>query len=101
MPTINVSAVDLTFVAKRETSIDEVNQILKSASEGELKGVLDYNEEPLVSIDFNHHPASSIYDSTLTKVIDGTLVKVIGWYDNEWGFSCRMLDTTIAFQKVG
>ena len=101
VPTINVSAVDLTFVAKRETSIDEVNQILKSASEGELKGVLDYNEEPLVSIDFNHHPASSIYDSTLTKVIDGTLVKVIGWYDNEWGFSCRMLDTTIAFQEVG
>ena len=101
VPTINVSAVDLTFVAKRETSIDEVNQILKSASEGELKGVLDYNDEPLVSIDFNHHPASSIYDSTLTKVIDGTLVKVIAWYDNEWGFSCRMLDTTIAFQKVG
>ena len=101
VPTINVSAVDLTFVAKRETSIEEVNQILKSASEGELKGVLDYNEEPLVSIDFNHHPASSIYDSTLTKVIDGTLVKVIAWYDNEWGFSCRMLDTTIVFQKVG
>ena len=101
VPTINVSAVDLTFVAKRETTVEEVNQILKSASEGELQGVLAYNDEPLVSVDFNHHPASSIYDASLTKVIDGTLVKVISWYDNEWGFSCRMLDTTIAFHKVG
>ena len=96
VPTINVSAVDLTFVANRETSIDEINGILKEASEGELKGVLAYNEAPLVSIDFNHDPASSTYDSTLTKVIDGTCVKVISWYDNEWGFSCRMLDTTVA-----
>ncbi len=101
VPTINVSAVDLTFVAKRETTVEEVNQILKSASEGELQGVLAYNDEPLVSVDFNHHPASSIYDASLTKVIDGTLVKVISWYDNEWGFSCRMLDTTIAFHKIG
>jgi glyceraldehyde 3-phosphate dehydrogenase len=96
VPTINVSAVDLTFVANRETSIDEINDILRAASEGELKGILGYNEEPLVSVDFNHNPASSTYDSTLTKVIDGTCVKVISWYDNEWGFSNRMLDTTVA-----
>ncbi len=96
VPTINVSAVDLTFVANRETSVDEINEILKAASENELKGVLAYNDAPLVSVDFNHDPASSTYDSTLTKVIDGTCVKVISWYDNEWGFSCRMLDTTVA-----
>ena len=96
VPTINVSAVDLTFVANRKTSIDEINDILRAASEGELKGILAYNEEPLVSVDFNHNPASSTYDSTLTKVIDGTCVKVISWYDNEWGFSNRMLDTTVA-----
>ena len=97
VPTINVSAVDLTFVAKRATTIDEINDVLKAASEGPLKGVLAYNDEPLVSVDFNHDPSSSTYDSTLTKVIDGTLVKVISWYDNEWGFSCRMLDTAKAF----
>ena len=96
IPTINVSAVDLTFVAERATSVDEINDILRAASEGPLKGVLAYNDEPLVSIDFNHNPASSTYDSTLTKVIEGTCVKVISWYDNEWGFSCRMLDTTKA-----
>ena len=96
VPTINVSVVDLTFVAKRETSIEEINGILKDASGGSLKGVLDYVEEPLVSIDFNHTPASSSYDSTQTRVVDGTLVKVLSWYDNEWGFSCRMLDTTVA-----
>ncbi len=101
VPTINVSAVDLTFVAERATSIDEVNDVLKAASEGALKGILGYNEEPLVSIDFNHNPASSTYDSTLTKVIDGTCVKVISWYDNEWGFSCRMLDTTVALMNAG
>ena len=101
VPTINVSAVDLTFVAERETSIDEINQIMKEASEGSLKGVLAYNDEPLVSIDFNHDPASSTYDAGLTKVIDGTLVKVIAWYDNEWGFSCRMLDTTVALVNAG
>ncbi len=100
VPTINVSAVDLTFVAERETSIDEINSLLKAASEGPLKGVLAYNEEPLVSVDFNHNPASSTYDSTLTKVIDGTCVKVISWYDNEWGFSCRMLDTTVALMNA-
>ena len=96
VPTINVSAVDLTFVAERETSVDEINSILKAAAEGPMKGVLAYNDEPLVSIDFNHDPASSTYDSTLTKVMEGTLVKVCSWYDNEWGFSNRMLDTTVA-----
>ena len=101
VPTINVSAVDLTFVSERATSIDEINDVLKAASEGPLKGVLDYNEAPLVSIDFNHNPASSTYDSTLTKVIDGTLIKVIAWYDNEWGFSNRMLDTTVALVNAG
>ena len=100
VPTINVSAVDLTFVAKRETSVDEINEVLKAASEGPLKGVLAYNDEPLVSIDFNHDPASSIYDATLTKVMGGTLVKVCSWYDNEWGFSNRMLDTTIALMNA-
>ena len=100
VPTINVSAVDLCFVADRETSVDEVNDVLKAASENELKGVLAYNEAPLVSVDFNHNPASSVYDATLTKVMQGTLVKVISWYDNEWGFSCRMLDTAIALNNA-
>ena len=96
VPTINVSAVDLTFVAERDTSVDEINAIMKEAAEGELKGVLAYNDEPLVSIDFNHDPHSSTYDAGLTRVMEGNLVKVISWYDNEWGFSCRMLDTTVA-----
>jgi glyceraldehyde 3-phosphate dehydrogenase len=100
VPTINVSAVDLTFVAERDTTVDEINAILKKASEGALKGVLAYNDEPLVSVDFNHNPASSIYDATLTKVMQGNLVKVIAWYDNEWGFSNRMLDTAIVFHGV-
>ena len=100
VPTINVSAVDLSFVAERETSIDEINAVMKEASEGNLKGILDYNDEPLVSVDFNHDPASSIYDAGLTKVMQGTLVKVCSWYDNEWGFSNRMLDTTIAFYNA-
>src|SRR5690606_7852229 len=99
VPTINVSIVDLSFVAKRETSVDEINSILKAASEGELKGILDYNTDPLVSVDFNHNPASSTYDSTLTKV-SGRLVKVSSWYDNEWGFSNRMLDTTVALMSA-
>jgi len=96
IPTINVSTVDLTFVAQRDTTVDEINDVIKAASEGALKGVLAYNDEPLVSIDFNHDPASSTYDSTLTKVMDGSLVKVCSWYDNEWGFSNRMLDITVA-----
>jgi glyceraldehyde 3-phosphate dehydrogenase len=100
VPTINVSAVDLSFVAARETSIEEINEIMKEASEGSLKGVLAYNDEPLVSIDFNHDPASSTYDASLTKVMQGTLVKVLSWYDNEWGFSNRMLDTAIAFANA-
>lgn len=100
VPTINVSTVDLTFVAERATSIEEINDILKAASEGDLKGVLAYNDEPLVSIDFNHNPASSIYDAGLTKVMEGTLVKVCAWYDNEWGFSNRMLDTALALHNA-
>ncbi len=93
VPTINVSMVDLTFTAGRDTTVDEINTLLKAAAEGELKGVLAYNDAPLVSIDFNHDPASSTYDASLTKVIGGRLVKVCAWYDNEWGFSNRMLDT--------
>jgi glyceraldehyde 3-phosphate dehydrogenase len=97
VPTINVSLVDLSFVAARATSVEEINALVKAAAVGPLKGVLAYNDGPLVSVDFNHNPASSTYDSTLTKVIDGTLVKVCSWYDNEWGFSNRMLDTTLAW----
>ena len=97
VPTINVSVVDLTFQAARDTSKAEIDEILTAASKGALKGILDINERPLVSIDFNHNPASSIYESPLTKIIGGRLVKVLSWYDNEWGFSNRMLDTTIAF----
>ncbi len=100
VPTINVSIVDLTFTANRETTKEEIDEILTAASEGPLKGILDINEKPLVSIDFNHNPASSTYDKSLTKVIDGTLVKVLSWYDNEWGFSNRMLDTTIALMNA-
>ncbi|HZD52725.1 MAG TPA: erythrose-4-phosphate dehydrogenase, partial [Woeseiaceae bacterium] len=100
VPTINVSVVDLTFVAERETSADEINRIMKEASEGSLRGVLAYYDEPLVSIDFNHDPASATYDAGLTKVIGGTLVKVLGWYDNEWGFSNRLLDTAVAFANA-
>lgn len=99
VPTINVSMVDLSFVAKRETTVEEVNGLLKAAAEGPLKGVLEYNDAPLVSIDFNHNPASSAFDSTLTKV-SGKLVKVSSWYDNEWGFSNRMLDTTVALMNA-
>jgi glyceraldehyde 3-phosphate dehydrogenase len=101
VPTINVSLVDLSFVSKKATSVDEVNAILKAASEGELKGILGYNTEQLVSIDFNHNPLSSIFDATQTRVSgDGKLVKVLSWYDNEWGFSNRMLDTTIALMNA-
>lgn len=95
VPTANVSLVDLTFTASRETSVDEVNQVLKDASEGELRGILGYNEEPLVSIDFNHDSHSSVYDPSMTRV-NGNMVKICSWYDNEWGFSNRMLDTTVA-----
>jgi glyceraldehyde 3-phosphate dehydrogenase len=100
VPTINVSMVDLTFTAKRATSVEEINGVLRAAAAGRLKGVLAYNDAPLVSVDFNHDPASSTYDATLTKVIDGTLVKVCAWYDNEWGFSNRMLDTALAWSRA-
>ena len=100
VPTINVSFVDLTFTAKRATTAKEVNDILRAASNGALKGILEYTEEPLVSVDFNHHPASGTVDAQLTKVLDGTLVKVCAWYDNEWGFSNRMLDTTLAWARM-
>ena len=100
VPTINVSIVDLTFVAKRATTVDEVNAAVKQASEAELKGVLAVNTAPLVSCDFNHTPASSTFDATLTKVTEGTLVKVTSWYDNEWGFSNRMLDTAVAWMAA-
>jgi len=100
VPTVNVSAVDLSFVPERNTNIEEINQIMLNASKNELKDILGYCDEPLVSIDFNHHSASGIYDSTLTKVMQGSFVKVIAWYDNEWGFSHRMLDTAIAMAKT-
>ncbi|HUL11788.1 MAG TPA: type I glyceraldehyde-3-phosphate dehydrogenase [Methylococcaceae bacterium] len=99
VPTANVSVVDLTFIAARDTTVDEVNGILKDAANGALKGILGYNTEPLVSSDFNHTTTSSNFDATQTKVI-GNLVKVLSWYDNEWGFSCRMLDTTVALMNA-
>ncbi len=95
VPTINVSIVDLSFVAARDTTVEEINAIMKEASEGPMKGVLAYTTEQLVSVDFNHNPASSTFDATMTRV-SGRLVKVSSWYDNEWGFSNRMLDTTVA-----
>jgi glyceraldehyde 3-phosphate dehydrogenase len=100
VPTINVSVVDLTFVASRATTVEEVNAAIKAAADGSLKGVLGYNDEPLVSIDFNHDPRSSIFDAGLTKVMEGNMVKVLSWYDNEWGFSCRMLDTALVLMKT-
>jgi glyceraldehyde 3-phosphate dehydrogenase len=101
VPTINVSVVDLSFMSKKATTADEVNAILKAASEGELKGILGYNTDPLVSVDFNHNPLSSVFDSTQTRVSpDVKLVKVLSWYDNEWGFSNRMLDTTVALMNA-
>ena len=93
VPTPNVSVVDLTFQPKRDTSVEEVNALLKAAAEGPMKGVLGYSDEPLVSIDYNHCPASSTIDSLETAVIDGKLVRVLSWYDNEWGFTNRMVDT--------
>jgi glyceraldehyde 3-phosphate dehydrogenase len=99
VPTINVSVVDLSFIAARDTTVEEVNAIMKEAADGPLHGVLTYNTEQLVSIDYNHNPASSNFDATLTKV-SGRLVKVLSWYDNEWGFSNRMLDTTVALMTA-
>jgi glyceraldehyde 3-phosphate dehydrogenase len=100
VPTINVSVVDLVFVAKRATTKEEIDAAVKEASEGKLKNILGINKKPLVSIDFNHNPLSSIYDSTQTRVMEGTLVKVLSWYDNEWGFSNRMLDMTVAMMAA-
>jgi len=100
VPTINVSLVDLTFEAARATSVDEIHQIIRDASNNSLAGILEYNDKPLVSIDFNHCPASSIYDASMTRVVNGTTVKVCSWYDNEWGFSNRMLDTCIALMAA-
>ena len=100
VPTINVSLVDLVFVAERETSVAEIDAAIEEASKGKLKGIIGINRKPLVSIDFNHNPLSSVYDATQTRVMGGTLVKVFSWYDNEWGFSNRMLDMTLAFAKV-
>jgi glyceraldehyde 3-phosphate dehydrogenase len=96
VPTINVSMVDLSFRASRDTTKEEIDRVLEEASQGRLKNILGFNREPLVSIDFNHDPRSSVYEASLTRVVDSRLVKVCAWYDNEWGFSNRMLDTTIA-----
>ncbi len=98
IPTINVSAVDLTFIASRETSVAEVNEVVKSASQH--SPVMEYCDQPLVSVDFNHNPASSIYDASMTRVNQGKLVKVLAWYDNEWGFANRMLDVSLALMKA-
>jgi glyceraldehyde 3-phosphate dehydrogenase len=101
VPTPNVSVIDLKFDAARKTDPEEVNGAIRQAAAGSLKGVLDTNEEPLVSIDFNHNAASSVFDLTQTQVIDGSLVRVLSWYDNEWGFSNRMSDTAVAIGKLG
>ncbi|MHA6204631.1 type I glyceraldehyde-3-phosphate dehydrogenase [Dyella soli] len=100
VPTINVSVVDLTFDAARPTTKEEIDAAISEAANGALKGILAVNTKPLVSIDFNHNPASSTYDATQTRVMEGTLVKVLSWYDNEWGFSNRMLDMTIALMAA-
>lgn len=100
VPTANVSVVDLTFTAARDTTVEEVNAIIKEAADGKLKGILGYNVEPLVSTDFNHDPHSSIFDATQTRIVGGNLVKILSWYDNEWGFSCRMLDNAEAMMAA-
>jgi glyceraldehyde 3-phosphate dehydrogenase len=100
VPTPNVSVVDFKFVAKRETSVDEINEAVRGAAQGRLRGILGYTEEKLVSSDFNHDPHSSVFHMDQTKVMDGTLVRILSWYDNEWGFSNRMLDTAVAMGKL-
>lgn len=99
VPTANVSVIDLNFVSRRATAVEEVNQLMKEAAENQMEGILVYNTEPLVSVDFSHHPASSIFDARQTR-LNGTMVKVMAWYDNEWGFSNRMLDNTLALMQV-
>ena len=101
VPTPNVSMVDLCFTAKRKTTVEEVNKAITAAANGKLKGVLETVSEPLVSVDFNHNAASSIFDLTQTQVVGGKLVRVLSWYDNEWGFSNRMGDTAVAMGKLG
>lgn len=100
VPTPNVSVVDLTFIASRETSVEEINTAIREAAEGELKGVLGYTDESLVSIDFNHDPHSSVFHMDQTKVMEGTMCRILTWYDNEWGFSNRMSDTAVAMGKL-
>ncbi len=100
VPTPNVSVVDLKFIAKRETSVEEVNGAIKAAADGRLKGILGYTNENLVSSDFNHDPHSSVFHMDQTKVMDGTFVSILSWYDNEWGFSNRMADTAVAMGKL-
>lgn len=100
VPTINVSLLDLTFQAGRDTTVEEVNQIVTDAAKNSVGGILQVNRLPLVSVDFNHNSASSIFDATQTRVIGGNMVKVLAWYDNEWGFSSRMLDTSLAIIKA-
>jgi len=101
VPTPNVSVIDFKFVAKRATSVDEINGAVKRAAEQQLKGILGYTEAPNVSSDFNHDPHSAVFHIDQTKVMDGTLCRVMAWYDNEWGFSNRMIDTTVAMGKLG
>jgi hypothetical protein len=100
VPTPNVSVVDLKFIAKRDTSVEEINAAIRAAADGPLKGVLGYTDEPLVSIDFNHDPHSSIFHMDQTKVMDGNMCRILTWYDNEWGFSNRMADTAVAMAKL-
>ncbi|HHY01387.1 MAG TPA: aldehyde dehydrogenase, partial [Paracoccus sp.] len=100
VPTPNVSVVDLTFEAARDTSVEEINNAIRAAADGPLKGILGYTDEPLVSIDFNHDPHSSVFHMDQTKVMEGRLVRILTWYDNEWGFSNRMSDTAVAMGKL-
>ncbi|MDZ3838502.1 MAG: erythrose-4-phosphate dehydrogenase, partial [Rhodospirillales bacterium] len=100
VPTPNVSVVDLVFIAKKSTTVAEINDAIQEAANGELKGVMACNKAPLVSIDFNHDPHSSIFDASQTQVVDGKLVRIVAWYDNEWGFSNRMSDTATAWVAV-
>lgn len=100
VPTPNVSVVDLKFIAKRDTTVEEINDAIRKAADGPLKGVLGYTDAPNVSIDFNHNPHSSVFHMDQTKVMDGNMVSILSWYDNEWGFSTRMSDTAIAMSKL-
>jgi glyceraldehyde 3-phosphate dehydrogenase len=99
VPTPNVSLIDLVFTPGRDTSVEELNDALKAAADGPMKGVLDFTDQPLVSSDFNHQPASSTVDSLETAVLEGKLARVVSWYDNEWGFSNRMSDTAVAMSR--